>query len=175
MNSSDIAFWRWGGRHLWDEQQAESDGHGQMSVSKKQHEHPVGVQPRHQGEPAEKQHKGKSRDDPSGGGQHRPDSVIRSSAAGAKGRLSSVRPLSPTSTHLPACRRPQPVQLLEHPHTPPSRLPLSTLPTFNSSICHHLPLRSPFPPTNLKNYPFHPIHESAQQIVYLMSREHRKA
>lgn len=86
-----------GRRHLWDEQQAESDGHGQMSVSKKQHEHPVGVQPQHHGEPAEK-----SRDDPS-------------SAAGAKGPLSPLGLLSPTPTHPP----PQDVQLLEHPHTPP--------------------------------------------------------
>lgn len=40
--------------HLRNEQQAQSHSHGQMSVSKEQHEHPVGVQPRHQREPAEK-------------------------------------------------------------------------------------------------------------------------
>lgn len=41
-------------RHLWNEQQAQSHSHSQMSVSKEQHEHPVGVQPRHHREPAEK-------------------------------------------------------------------------------------------------------------------------
>ena len=40
-------------RYLWDEQQAQSHSHRQMSVSEEQHEHPVGVKPRHQREPAE--------------------------------------------------------------------------------------------------------------------------
>lgn len=40
--------------YLWDEQQAQSHSHSQMSVNKEQHEHPVRVQPGHQREPAEK-------------------------------------------------------------------------------------------------------------------------
>lgn len=54
MNSSDVELMEVGGGHLWDEQQAQSDGHGQVSVSKDQHEHPVGVEPWNQGEPAER-------------------------------------------------------------------------------------------------------------------------
>lgn len=58
MTSSDVELMEMGvggeGCHLWDEQQAQSDGHGQVSVSKDQHEHPVGVEAWNQGEPAER-------------------------------------------------------------------------------------------------------------------------
>lgn len=98
MNSSDVVLW--GAHHLWDKQQAERDGHGQMSVSKKQHEHPVGVQPRQQGEPAEEQHNGKSRDDPSGD-DSRPGPSQRSTltSQAAQPHIHPPPSLSPSSAH----------------------------------------------------------------------------
>lgn len=126
---------KYGGHHLWDEKQAESDGHGQMSVSKKQDEHPVGVQPSHQGEPAAETRAGVI----PLGMKTDSHSVIRGQRSTAQPHIDPPPPsLSPSSIHTP--------------------------PTFNSSICHRLPLRSPFPP----------IHQSAQQIVSFMFREHRK-
>lgn len=156
------------GRHLWDEQQAEGDGHGQVSVGEEQHEHPVGVQPRHQGEPAEKQHTG---DDPSLR-VRKPDWNSSDSATGSGGVDSS------TSAHLPACHRPQPVQLLDRPHTPPQRLLLFTPPPSNSSqsfIRHHHPETPPFPPVSLLKITHFIPFISQHNRLFIYVAAHRKA
>lgn len=102
---------RWRGRHLWDEQQAEGDGHGQVSVSEEQHEHPVGVQPRHQGEPAQKQHKGGV----SRLWMRKPDWNSSDSAPGSRGgRQLNTHP--PTSQPVPVLRPSSSWIVLTHLH-----------------------------------------------------------